>query len=191
MWGIVARPELRKRAIESWACAYATYRCAGASNEPLNRDGMQTQALRIQMAQGNYLLFDAQQVPFIDDEGIPLDVLGLNHYKSDMYFIPLAWRGQPLTYIEHFDMGNSWASEWADFLGNDTRVINNGLYRVAKRTTGFCLEYLFAAKLRLILEPPFLAGRLDDIRFKFYAKTRAADPGVTAFYADGGMTYRS
>jgi hypothetical protein len=107
-----------------------------------------------------------------------------------MYFLPLSWSGIPLTYFQYFDMGNSYANEFASFLTDDTRVINGGLYRVAKRTTGFCLEYLFGAKVRLILETPFLAGRLDDTQYTYFAKTRDAFPGAS-LYQDGGVTFRA
>jgi hypothetical protein len=190
-WVIAMRPEAFQRAVQTWACAYATYRCKdGSAGSPVNREGMEIQNLRLAMQGGQYLLFDATQVPVVLDEGIPQDVLGANHFKSDMYFIPVGWAGRPLTYVQYFDTGNPYATEFADFLGNDTRVINDGLYRVAQRTTGFCKEYLFGAKLRIILDAPFLAGRLDDIRYSFYAKIRSGDPGVTAFYADGGVTHR-
>lgn len=190
-WVLVMRPELFRRAADVWACAYTTYRCKdGSAGSPVNRDGSAVQTLRMQLQTGRYLLFDATEVPVVLDEGIVQDVLGANHFKSDMYFIPVSWAGRPLTYVQYFDAGNPYATEYANFLGNDTRVINDGLYRVAQRTTGFCKEYLFGAKLRLIVDTPFLAGRLDDVRYKMYAKIRSADPGITAFYADGGVTHR-
>lgn len=189
---IVMRPEHFKRAVDVWACAYATYRCKNASDtgNPINRDGMQVQALRIGMLQGSYLMFDGVNVPVIQDDGILREVVANGTYKSDMYFVPLSANGIPTLYVDYFDMGNQYAQEFASFTGDDTRVINNGLYRVAKRTTGFCVEYLFGAKVRLILEAPFLAGRLDDTQYTYFAKTRDAFPGQS-LYQDGGLTYRS
>jgi hypothetical protein len=189
-WVIAMRPEQFLRMVDVWACNYLTFQCAGTAASPLNRDAMATQALRVDLINGKYLLIDGEVVPVITDEGIALDRLGLNLFKADMYFLPLAWGGRPLLRGQFFDMGNEYANEWADFTGSDSRVINDGLYRVAKRSTGFCSEYLFAMKFRLILDASFLAGRIDDIRFSYYIQTRAADPAVTGLYQDGGNTYR-
>lgn len=188
---IVMRREHFIRATDVWACAYSTYRCSGAQYEEQNVDGFQTQALRMQMLQGQYLLFDDVQVPVVFDGGIPRETVANNTYKSDMYFVPLSADGVPTLYYDHIDMGNQYTQEFVNFVGgSEKRVINNGLYLVAKRDTGFCMEYHFAAKVRLILEAPFLAGRLDDTQYTYFAKTRDAIPGQS-LYEDGGVTYRS
>jgi hypothetical protein len=190
-WVIVMREEHFIRATDAWACAYSTYRCSGAQYAEQNTDAMQTQALRIQMLQGQYLLFDGVQVPVQFDDGIPREVVANNTYKSDMYFVPLSADGIPTLYYDYFDMENAYSREFAEFVGGtNTRVINGGLYLVGKRETPFCQEYQFAAKLRLILEAPFLAGRLDDTQYTFFQKIRDSIPGQS-FYANGGVTYRS
>lgn len=190
-WALVMREEHFRRAVDVWACAYATYRCTnGTAGQPVTTEGTQVQALRIQMQRGQYLLFDGEEVPVIVDDGILIETVANNTYKSDAYFIPLSWGGIPLTYFQFFNMGNSYAQEFASFTGDETRVINGGLYRVAKRTTGFCLEYLFAARVRIVLETPFLAGRLDDTQYTYFAQTRQPYPG-DSLYANGGVTYRS
>ena len=97
----------------------------------------------------------------------------------------------PLTRLEYFPMDNSDTREFASFVGDDITVLNNGLFIAGYRSTGLCKEYHFAAKMRLILETPFLAGRVDDIRYTFRAPIRNADPADTYFYADGGRTFRS
>ncbi len=187
---LVMRYEQFVRATDVWACAYSTYRCAGAQYEENNKDGMQVQALRIQMMRGQYLLIDGEQVPVIFDEGIPRETLANNTYKADIYVVPLSLSGIPTLYYDYFDMGNAYSREFASFADEETRVINGGLYLVGKRTTPFCVEYHFAAKVRLILEAPFAAGRLDDVWFTYLAKTREANPSAS-LYQDGGVTYRS
>jgi hypothetical protein len=189
-WAVVMREEHFIRATDAWACAYSTYRCSGAQYAEQNTDAMQTQALRIQMLQGQYLLFDGVQVPVQFDDGIPRETVANNTYKSDMYFIPLSADGIPTLYYDFFDMENQYSREFAEFSGSETRVINGGLYLVGKRSTPFCLEHHFAAKVRLILEAPFLAGRLDDTQYTFTQKIRDSIPGQS-FYANGGVTYRS
>ncbi len=187
---IVMRYEQFVRATDVWACAYSTYRCTGAQYAEQNTDAMQTQALRIQMMRGQYLLIDGEEVPVIFDEGIPRETLANNTYKSDIYVVPFSLSGVPTLYYDFFDMNNGYSREFASFAGEETRTINGGLYLVGKRTTPFCVEYHFAAKVRLILEAPFAAGRLDDVWFTYLAKTREANPSAS-LYQDGGTTYRS
>jgi hypothetical protein len=89
-------------------------------------------------------------------------------------------------------MNNPDLAKYRDFLGSDDyAVMNNGLYLAAKRDTGMCVEYHFAGRLRMILEAPMLAARLDDVHYTTYTKQRLADPADTHFYADGGRTYRT
>lgn len=190
-WAITMRPEQFRRATEVWACNYVTYQCSGTQFNELMRDGQAVQALRLELMRGQYLLIDGEQVPVIIDEGITITTEAQNQFRNDIYFVPLNWAGRPLTYVQYADLGNSYAQTWAEFTGADSRVINNGLYRVAKRSTGFCDEFLFAARLRLIMETPFLAARLQNVRYTFLAQTRAADPAFTGRYAAGGTTYRT
>lgn len=189
-WAITMRPEQFRRATEVWACNYVTYQCAGTQYNEVMRMGDAVQSLRLEMMRGSYLLIDGEQVPVIIDEGISIITEAQNQFRNDVYFVPLNWAGRPLTYIQYADLGNQYAQAWADFAGTDSRIINNGLYRVAKRSTGFCDELLFAARLRLIMETPFLAARLQNVRYTFLAQTRAADPAFTGRYAAGGATYR-
>lgn len=191
-FAIGGRKELFRALVEVWACNYATYRCSSSNaGQPFVNDVRDTNALRLEMMQGQYLLVDNVQVPFIFEEGIPQDSLGSNIFKSDLYVLPVSWAGIPLLRTEYFPMDNQYAKEFAEFQGEPLVFLNNGLWAVANRNNGFCKEYLFANKIRFILETPFLAGRVDDVRYTFRAPIRNASPSDTWFYADGGVTYRS
>jgi hypothetical protein len=62
---------------------------------------------------------------------------------------------------------------------------------VGLRSTGLCREYHFAMRARLILEAPFLAGRLDNVTYSYRtAEWRDAYPGASA-YVNGGISRRS
>ncbi len=191
--GLLMRKEQFRALTEVWACQYNTYRCTSTINATaaFNEDVVNTNNLRREMQRGQYILIDGIPVPVIFSEGITRDGVGANHFRSDMYIVPISWEGMPLTRMEYFPMDNADATEFANFLGSDDiTTLNNGLFIAGYRHTGLCKEYLFAAKMRLILETPFLAGRLDDIRYTFRAPIRNADPNDTYFYADGGTTHR-
>lgn len=188
---IAMSPEQFRAVVDVWACSYATYRCQSSqAGEPVTRDGMAIQNLRVEMFGGQYLLIDGERVPVILSDGITVDRLAVNTYQSDIFILPVSWGATPLIYIEYFPMDNQYATEYAN--NNGFKIVdwmNNGLYIVGKRDTGLCLEWLFGAQMRVILETPFLASRLDDVTFSYFSQTRRADPGVTWAYANGGRSY--
>jgi hypothetical protein len=192
VWGLGMRKELFRALVDTWACNYATYRCtAGTAGQPFVNDVQTTNALRLEMMNNQYILIDGIPVPVTFEEGIPQDIVGNQHFKSDLYIVPISWNGMPLLRAEYFPMDNAYAQEFSSFQGEEVGVINNGMYIVGNRNTGLCKEYHFGAKFRFILETPFLAGRLDDIRYTFRAPIRNSNPADTFYYADGGVTFRS
>lgn len=196
MEGVVFAAVMRKEAFraltETWACNYATYRCSSTNaGQPFTNDVMNTNALRLEMAEGQYLLVDNVPLPVVFSEGVPQDSLGSNIFKSDIYIVPISWNGLPLLRMEYFDMDNEHLQEFANYGDMDKfTTLNNGMYLMSYRFTPMCLEYHFAAKWRTILETPFLAGRVDDVRYTFRAPIRNAQPGDTWFHADGGISIR-
>lgn|SRR5574341_605012 len=189
----VMRKEAFRAVVEQWACDYATYRC-NSSNAglPFNRDVENTNALRLEMMNGQYLKTDAEDIPVIFSEGIPREGLAANTFQTDLYLVPISWQGLPLLRLEYFPLDDGYVQEFANFVNEGKlTTLNNGLWGATYRSTGFCLEYHFAAKMRLILETPFLAGRLDNVQFEFRTPIRNSDPSDTYFYPDGGVTYVS
>lgn len=190
---LVMRKELFRALTEVWSCIYATYRCdTSLAGNPVNRDSVQTNQLRLEMLNGQYILIDGVQVPVVFSEGVLQESQGGNQFQSDIYVVPLSWAGQRLLRLEYFPMDNPYAQEYMSFLDADARaVLNNGLFLAASRDTGLCLEYHFASRMRLILETPFLAGRVDNVIYTFRAPIRNSNPSDTWFYADGGVSYRA
>lgn len=188
-WALVMRQEAFYALTEVWACNYYTARCTATTNAAQSQDATRIEMLRQEMIGGSYLLIDGVRVPVLFDEGIPQETLGDGYYKSDFYLVPLNWMGRPLTYLQYFPMDNQYSVEFTDGLGlSEVRRMNNGLWLVGKRDTGLCIEYHFQAKMRLILDTPFLAGRVDDVWYYYRAPSRNAIPGAS-LYVDGGTSY--
>lgn len=189
---IVMRKEQFRPLTATWVCQYNTYRCStSVAGVSFTDDLAEQNQMRRDMLNGQYLLIEGRPVPVVFSEGIPREGVGANHFKSDMYIVPVSWQGLPLTRMEHFPMDNEDLTEFASFVDMDIAVLNNGLFIAGTRSTALCKEYHFGAKMRLILETPFLAGRIDDVRYTFRAPIRNADPSDTYFYADGGRSFRS
>ena len=189
-YAIVMRKEAFRRVVDTLACTLNIYQCAGTTAAPNNRDASGQQALRIEMQTGRFLWIEGVRVPVVFSEGILHEVLANNTYKSDMYFVPITGNGIPITYMEYFNMGNPYATELSGFGNLPTRLLNNGMYIVGQRNSGLCIEFHFQAQFRLVLEAPFLAGRIDDLQYTYLAPTREAIPGAS-LYVDGGVSYVS
>lgn len=190
VWAFVMRREQFERATEVIACQQDIYNCTGTQYSEVNRDGRAIQERRIEMLNGSYLMLDGMRVPVVFSEGVDLEGIANNTYRSDIYLVPLNWNGLPLLRLEYFPMNNPYAQEFANFNGMKVSYLNNGLYIVGSRSTALCMEYHFAARMRLILEIPYLAGRIDNVEFSYYLDTHTAHPGQS-LYANGGVTYRS
>lgn len=187
---IVMREELFRTFVENYSCLYQLYACSGSQFEENNIDQRETNRLRLEMLNGQYILVDGSPVPVIFTEGIPQTTPAANTFESDMYIVPINWAGMPLLRLEYFPMDNQWLSEKNAFGGNQRTVLNNGMWMAGVEETAFCKELHFGTRMRLILETPFLAGRIDNLQYTFSANIRNALPGAS-FYADGGTTYRS
>lgn len=187
---IVMRPDAFNAVVDTWACIYATYMCDGTSSSPNNRDGMLIQNMRNDMLNGRYLLVAGQQIPVVFSSGILQENTANNTYKSDVYVVAYQADGVPLLRLQYFDMGNAYLSEFANAFGlDDVTVLNNGLFLVGKRSTGLCIEYHVQSRMRLILDAPFLSGRVDDLIYTLIDPLTEAIPGVSG-YVNGGVSRR-
>jgi hypothetical protein len=184
-WYFLMREEAFHRVVEEYSCGYATYRCTSTNaGQPFNTDTTATNQLRLQMMAGQYLLVDGVPVPVVFSEGIP-QTNSSGTFTSDIYLIPDTWNGRKLTYLQYFPMDNPYATEFRTFAdADDITILNNGLWIAGVNSTGLCKEYEFGTKMRLIMETPFLAGRLDNVSYYFTTEIRNALPG-SSFYADG------
>lgn len=190
---IVCRKEQFRALTDIYANTYATTRFQSntySAGLPLLQDATRTNDLRIEMLNGQYLIIEGEIVPVVFSDGVVLTPTGgANNYSADMYFVPMSWQGRPLIRLEYFNLGNQYIAEWNGFINPDRRrVINNGFYAMGYNTVSFCDEYLFASVMRLILETPFLAARIDNVEFSYLAQTRDPYPG-TSMYVNGGTSY--
>lgn len=195
MFGWFLRKEQFRALTQVWACSYLTARCSSSNaGQPIVVSGEEQTRLREGMQNGRYLLIDGVEVPVYFTDGIPLDQLGGGANKTlraDAFLLPIGWNGIPLINLEYKDMGNEAAQILANMVYTSAMFLNNGMYLLTKNEKEGCIEFSLSSKMRMFLEAPFLAARIDDIIFNYQAPTRVADPGTTYFYQNGGITYRS
>lgn len=190
----IMRKEMFRALTDIYANTYATSRFQASSltaGSPVIQIATDANNLRLEMLRGQYLLVEGIPVPVVYSDGLPFAGQGNNVYQTDFFLVPHSWKGMPLLRLEYFNLGNKYSQEWNGWINPDRRrIINNGFYAMSYHSSGFCDEFLLASTMRLILETPFLAARVDNINFAYLAQTRNATPG-TSLYVDGGTSYYS
>jgi hypothetical protein len=196
----VMRRQLFLALTEIWPCAYYTYRCYNVSpsggNSTAFIDATTQAKMRDDMRAGLYLLIDAEKVPVIIDNTMDEQNVGGGNFQSDAYLLPLKSStfsdtdGQ-ITYLEYFDYSGPFGMQ--SILGelgpqDEYRVSSDGRFAIFfLGGTAFCKQIMMRTRKRLICRAPFLAARIDDIRYAVYLHEREWQPG-TSFYENGGST---
>lgn len=198
-WAFVVHPRMWRPLTRTWPCSYYTTGCnvfnaaASDNGKRINVDAATQRKLQEEMYMGRYLMIDGMSIPVLLSWGVPITTIDFGppaQYASTIYLVPLRLNGIPTVYFEYFDMGNAQLEEFDKLggLATQTVAINNGLYRMGFQAQPFCKEYLFAARLRLLLTAPFAASRLDTIFFNDNQMIRDPFVGNTYTYRDGGRT---
>jgi hypothetical protein len=105
---------------------------------------------------------------------------------DSIYFVPRYGASRELTFLEYFPLNNPVVQEWNRISNTTDRFYtNNGMFAFASRSVGFCDQLLMTTQLRLIVETPFLAGRIDNISFPLVTGFRSPFPGNSS-YVNGG-----
>lgn len=178
---------------DQWACQYNVDRCNdGAAGDPVIRNATDITEFRDAMRNGNYLLVDGMRIPVVFADGLQWDGVNNNTFSTDILLLPLNWRGQRLLYRQYFPLNNPQATAWQNFVGplGSARILNDGLYAMGARTTnGMCSKAEFYSQTRLILDTPWLAGRLNDVQVSYTVQGYDVFPGMSN-YRDGGESSR-
>lgn len=188
---IVIHPTMEFALYDNWACNYNTARCEPDATNGRRMNVETATRLRDAMMTGNYLLVDGRQYPVFMDWGIGHTInMQTGQFTSDVFVVPVSWAGRALTYWEYKSFNGQ---EINEILGRSTankyRVINNGLYLCTVTEDRTCIEWQYNAKARMILDYPFLAGRLDNVIVPGNVANQFNDPFVSEFYHENGGTF--
>ncbi len=179
--------------VDQWACNYATTICAGSAGNPNGTDALAVKAFRDELWQGRFLLVSGTPVPFLVTDGpTEVGVDGGNNFTSDLFLIPVDGPTGRFLNIEYKPQDTAEQMDFVRFMGTNgsgPAPIGGGKFMHGIEQTAFCLEHHFGGKFRMILDAPFLAGRIDDITYNFLGTYRAADPADSFAFVDGGVHY--
>jgi hypothetical protein len=138
---------------------------------------------------GQYLLIDGEKVQVVIDDGIAETMGAGETFTSSIYFIPLTITGGvPVTYWNFFDFGgpNS-ASDIAQMAPDGSYFVSDGgrfLWH-RKPPSNWCVEMSALTKPRIMLDTPYLAARLTNVRYTPIAHERDWNTSAS-YYKDGG-----
>ena len=177
--------------VDQWACNYATTICTGSAGNPNGTDALLLKQFQTELLNGRYLMVHGRPVPFLVSDGpTEINVDGANNWISNLFLFPIEGPVGKFFNLEYKPMDTVEQMEFIRFMnasGSGMTPIGGGKFMHGTEETAFCLEHHFAGMFRLIMDAPFLAGRIDDISYNFLAPYRAADPADTHAYVDGGV----
>ena len=111
--------------------------------------------------------------------------------KATIYFVPLTvLGGQPVTYLEYMDYDAigvpADAAKWAP--DGFFQTTDNGRFLLVKKApTNLCVQLLAYTESRLKVLTPYLAARIDNVRYNRLPSLRSYDPS-SSYWVDGGNT---
>jgi len=179
---------------EFWPCSYLSYRCKTQDTSKLDAvpqiDAAATTEMRDDMRQNQYLLIDGKKYPVILDDGVAETELTGSCQNADLYIVPLrVLGGRPVTFLEYFNYDGPGAAMEAAKLfapAGSYFTTNGGRYLWhAKPPTNFCVQLLAKTEWRVILETPYLAARITDIKYCPVGHQISPFPD-NSYYVDGG-----
>lgn len=191
---LIMRGDLFRQITRIWAEQDAFYHVTGAAGTPISVMGSELQNERREMQRGRMLILDDDsRIPVIIDDTIERRTMGNNFYSSDIYVVAMEWGGVQTLKYQFFNMANTTAEDLASFgtgsIGNSV-TINNGLYRLFRFETGGCTHWKIFARPRLILDAPFVHGKLQGAQYNSYYKQQDPLPGMS-FHRNGGRSYNT
>lgn len=178
-----------------WPCAYLTSGCVAPTGATQFVTSTEQIALRDRMRgnleayDGQFLLIDGQEVEVILDDAIEEDSIDGTTFQSSMYFVPMTVLGnRPVTYMEYFDY--SQAEEAANMLaprGSFFTSDGGRFFWTLRPPEMYCVQAAAKAEPRLILDTPYLAARITNIRYSPLNQVRSPFTD-NAYHKDGGQT---
>lgn len=187
-WALVMDKRLFRQLSFIFACAYAYTRCGftPGAGSPIPQSATEIINARESMQRGNFLLIAGQQIPVLFTSGAEVEN-DEGTLTSSLFGVPISWRGNPLTYMQHFPMNNAVIQQFNQMnaAGVGRFSSNNGMYLFAKRSDGFCDELMVASKMRLMCDTPFLGFRIDGIEYTGFEGYRDSLPGLSSFVSGG------
>ncbi len=199
-WVIAMRAGLWFELSECYPCSYMSHRCfvsGGSTNiEVMSNDA--NVRMRDQMRASMTIPINGITYEVITDDGI-FEHAGENanlipgEYASSIYFIPISIRGGQLdvTYREYKDYRGSFAMQNVELLNKrEDFWTDDGIYSWVYEGIKWCFTLSAKTEQRIILRTPWLAGKIQRVKYSPLQHVREAIDTTSPYWLDGGVSLR-
>lgn len=189
-WALTMRYGAFWALTQIWPCVYATSGCTTATVVRTSSLEEQTD-MRDRMRKNRYLLIEGKEYEVVVDDMITEEAAAggvVGTYESDIYFVPLTANGEPTLFWEYFPFNQQATAAAAKMALSPTQftVLQNGRFLQANLTpTHTCVQVEVIERPRLILLTPFLAAKLQNMRYTISIHERDALPDEP-YFTNGG-----
>lgn len=191
-WALVGRYGLWQQLTNIWPCVYATAGCITGASIVRSQSLEEATAMRDGIRRTRMLPIEGREYEFILDDAISETIAAggvVGTYQSDLYIVPMTANGVPMLFWEYFPMVEqaiAAANQMAP--GGYFTALDNGRFLLSRLTpTHTCVQVEIIERPRLVLMAPFLAARLQNIRYTYSIHEREWDPTNT-YFVNGGLT---
>lgn len=200
-WVIAMRPELWHYLTMVWPCRYYTNRCNTASSTSnivsINDDFAVRK--RDEMRAGMFIEINGRRYNVVVDDGIfehtnaTTAGVGAGTFSSALYFVPIKIRGNfPVTYWQFIDYRN--IRRQLSAFGAGARNVpfwtDGGRILWVYVDNGYCFKVQGKVEHRVVLRTPWLAGKIQAVRYAPMQHLNSPFPD-SPYFQDGGVSFRS
>jgi hypothetical protein len=181
-----------------WPCAYMTNGCNVSTGSTQFVNATDQIAMRDQMRgdfanmTGQFLWVGGEKIQVVIDDGIAETQNAGSSFNSSIYFIPVSvLGGTPVTYWEYFDFDGPNAFSEISKMAPDGHysTSDGGRFLWVRENNKWCVNMSALSKSRVVLETPYIAARMTNVRYTPFAHERDFNPAAS-YYQDGGRTSR-
>jgi len=203
-WRIAMRADLWHHLTAVWPCRYLTDNCRATNDNDgqtpvVLNDSSQTD-MRDAMREGMYLPLNGRRYSVVLDDGMteltnsddPVNLPNADDYSSSIAFLPMTVRGNfPSLYWQYMNFTGI-NEQLAGMPGRDKVNFwtDQGKFMWAIENLNFCFKLKASVTPRAILRTPWLAARIDDIKYSTTLHTVTPFPGDAGFRGNDGVSSR-
>ncbi len=191
-WAITGRYGAYWTITNIWPCVYATTGCFGLTDTIRTQSLTEAVEMRDRMRAARVLTIEGKDYEFIIDDAIPETIAAggvVGTYQSDLYIVPMTANGEPMLFWEYFPMIEQ-AIQAANAMapGGYFSTLDNGRFLFSRLSpTHTCVQVEITERPRLILMAPFLAARIQNLRYTISVHERDWNPDSPYFSNGGGV----
>ena len=190
-WGIAMRFGAWLTLTNVWPCVYATTGCLSGANIVRTSGLEEAVKLRDEIRSSRSLPIEGRYYDVIVDDMISETIAAggaTGTYQSDIYIVPLTANGEPMLFWEYFPFNDQAIAAAAQMAPQGYfSVLDNGRFLLSKLSpTHTCVQVEIIERPRLVLMAPFLAARVQNLRYTYSIHEREWDP-ANPYFVNGGL----